>query len=71
MISYDCRTKQIEIIPPPIINSTKNFDHSNWDFGQTNGRLELDTNPPQVTHPNIKMLTEKSFSSNSSKAFLV
>lgn len=47
LICYDCRTKQIEIISLPSVNSTKEYDYTDWDIGQTTGLACFDTSAPE------------------------
>ena len=44
LVSYDCRTHHIDFIPPKAITSTKSFECTDWNFGQSGNIAKFDTN---------------------------
>jgi V8-like Glu-specific endopeptidase len=52
LVCYDCRTKQVTIIPPKTNYSNKDFDYTSWNYGQVVGKENLDNTKPQNTFQN-------------------
>ena len=52
LISYNIETRQIDICSPIIIDTTKLFDHTEWNYGTESGLDLLNLTPPESTFQN-------------------